>query len=82
MEPVELHVDVFRAGMVNWVMSQGTGRLVVNEKSSRGCGIQEVEFLKQSTKPDDVLCCIVSSDVLGLHGRSGDNLLSTRHPGH
>ena len=45
-EPVEFYVNVFGASMVNWVVSQRTGRLVVNEENSRYGGVLQIKISK------------------------------------
>jgi hypothetical protein len=61
--------------MVNWVVGQRTGGLIVDEEM----WVHEIKVSKQGTEPDNVLCGIVSSDVLSLRG-CGNNLLTMRHP--
>jgi hypothetical protein len=68
--------------MVNWIVSQGASRFIVDEQGGGSIGILRVEVTKQGSEPNDVLCCIVGGDVLGLHRGGGNDLLAPRHPGH
>jgi hypothetical protein len=52
-EPVELDIDVLGPSMMNWVVSQGASRFIVDEQGGGYIGILEIEVTKQGSEPDD-----------------------------
>jgi hypothetical protein len=66
---------------VYWIVSQRAGGLAVDVERGWSEGILMVEIGQQSAKPGNVLSCVVSRDVFGLHRGCCNNRLRPGHPG-
>jgi hypothetical protein len=62
---VKLHINVLGPGMVNWVVSQGPSRLIVNVEGNGLARVYEIEIQEQGPKSDKILRGIASAYVHG-----------------